>query len=189
MIIAFLLFAVGSGNLAAVHGAAGGQSVLTLARVAFNFTVTARDQFNNTATGYTGTPGSSRVILERLAVNRNTFGVRVDGTGTSGGTGQGVFLRNSVVSGNGQSGISIVAPAGSGGGNIFVERTAVVANGSAGIAADGTAGAVLVANSTITLNITGVATANGGFVFSFKTNNLFNNGTDGTFSASTLGQQ
>jgi hypothetical protein len=49
--------------------------------------------------------------------------------------------------------------------------------------------AVLVANSTITLNIIGVATANGGSVLSFKTNNLSNNATDGAFTASTLQQQ
>ena len=133
--------------------------------------------------------GSARVVLERLLVDGNAFGIRVDGTGSAGPSGLGVFVRDSVVSGNSQAGLSVFVPAGSPqGGNIFVERSAVVANGAAGIISDGTATAVLVATSTITLNTTGIATANGGSVFSFKTNNLFNNASDGTFTPSSLGQ-
>ena len=131
--------------------------------------------------------GSSRVVLQRLSVDGNVFGVRVNGTGSV-GTGNAVFLRDSVVSGNSQSGASVLVPPGGQGGVMFVERTAVVANGAAGVIADGAATAVLVAQSTITLNTTGVATANGGSVFSFNTNNLANNVADGTFTPSGLGQ-
>ena len=131
-------------------------------------------------------PGSSRVVLQRVAVEGNAFGVRVDGSGGAGSVGNGVVLRDSVVSGNSQSGVSVVVPPGGQGGNIFVEGTSVVANGSTGIIADGTNAAILVASSSITLNPTGVATANGGSVLTFKSNQLFNNGSDGTFTASGL---
>src|SRR5262249_20152204 len=47
---------------------------------------------------------SSRVVLERIRVEGNTFGVHADGTGNV-GTGNAVFLRESVVSGNSQSGV------------------------------------------------------------------------------------
>jgi hypothetical protein len=134
----------------------------------------------------TGT-GSSRVVLQRITVEGNVFGVRVDGSGGTGAA-NGVFLRDSTVSGNSQSGVSVVVPAGGQGGVMFVERSAVIANAGTGIVADGAATAILVANSTITLNTTGVAPTNGGSVFSFKTNNLANNNTDGTFTTSTLGQ-
>jgi hypothetical protein len=52
-----------------------------------------------------------------------------------------------VVSGNSQSGISVVVPVGDAGANIFVERSAVVVNGTAGISADGAAAAAFVAQS------------------------------------------
>jgi hypothetical protein len=131
--------------------------------------------------------GSARVVLTRVMVEGNVLGLRVDGTGST-GPGHAVFLRDSVISGNSQSGVSFFVPAGGQGGNIFVERSAVVANGAEGIIADGAA-AILVATSTITLNSTGIATANGGSVLSFKTNNLANTVSNGTFTASTLGQQ
>jgi hypothetical protein len=134
-------------------------------------------------------PASTRVVLNRVKVNGNVFGVRVDEGGTAGGTGTGMVVRDSVVAGNSQSGLSIVAPTGVTGANMFVERTSVIANGTNGVIADGANAVILVANSTITLNITGVATANGGFVFSFKTNNLTSNGGDGTFSTSGLREQ
>jgi hypothetical protein len=133
--------------------------------------------------------GSARVHLTRVMVDGNVFGLRVDGTGSTGVSGNGLFVRDSVVSGNSQAGVSILVPVGGQPGSIFVDRSAVVANGTAGLSADGLGAGILVANSTITVNTTGVATANSGSVFSFKTNNLNNNSTDGAFTTSGLGQQ
>jgi hypothetical protein len=132
---------------------------------------------------------SSRVVLQRVTVEGNVFGVRVDGGGSSGGTGHALVLRDSVVSGNSQAGVSVVVPAGGEGASLFVERSAVVANGGGGISADGAAAVAFAAQSTITLNINGINRVNGGQVFSFKTNNVVNNAPDGTFTPSQVGQQ
>src|SRR5262249_37987499 len=95
----------------------------------------------------TGT-GSTRVVLQRVAVEGNAFGVRVDGSGGAGSAGNGVLLRESVVSGNSQSGVSVVVPAGGQGGNIFVESTAVIANGGSRVFADGAAPAAFGSQDT-----------------------------------------
>ena len=132
--------------------------------------------------------GSAKVFLQRVTLEGNVLGVKVDGTGSTGTSGNSLFVRDSVVSGNSQTGISVTVPVGGQGSNIFVDRTAVVGNGTIGILANGGASAILVSNSTITLNGTGIATQSSGSVFSYKNNNLNNNGTDGTFTPPTLSQ-
>ena len=102
--------------------------------------------------------------------------------------GNSLVVRDSVVSGNSQTGISVTAPAGGQVSNIFVDRTAVLNNGTTGILAVGPVAGILVSNSTITLNGTGVATQAGGLVFSYKNNNLNNNQIDGTFMPPALVQ-
>jgi hypothetical protein len=84
-----------------------------------NDTVLSNNGNGQTGDGVLAQPSggaSSRVVLNRVTANGNTFGVRVDGTGNIGGTGTGMFVRDSVVSGNVQSGISILVPAGNQGG-------------------------------------------------------------------------
>jgi hypothetical protein len=132
--------------------------------------------------------GSAKVILERVQVEGNVLGLKVDGTNSTGTSGNSLVVRDSVVSGNSQTGISVTVPPGGQGSNIFVDHTAVLANGTIGILASGAATAILVSNSTITLNGTGIATQAGGSVFSYKNNNLNNNGTDGTFTPPALVQ-
>jgi hypothetical protein len=132
--------------------------------------------------------GSAKVFLQRVTLEGNVLGVKVDGTGSTGTGGNSLFVRDSVVSGNSQTGISVTVPVGGQGSNIFVDRTAVVGNGTIGILANGAATGILVSNSTVTLNGTGIATQSGGSVFSYKNNNLNNNGTDGTFTPPTLTQ-
>ena len=74
------------------------------------------------------------------------------------------------------------------GSDVFVDRTATDANITIARLANGAALAILVSNSTITLNGTGIATQSSGLLFSYKNNNLNNNGTDGTFTPPTLSQ-
>jgi hypothetical protein len=151
---------------------------------------------SNNGTGTTGggvlvkpsATGSAKVVLQRVSVEGNVFGARVDGAGST-GSGNALVIRQSLVTGNSQPGLSISVPAGGQGGGVFVDSTAVVLNTSTGILADGAALEILVSNSTISMNTTGVATQNGGSIFPFKTNNLNANGTDGAFTPPVQTQQ
>jgi hypothetical protein len=123
---------------------------------------------------------ASSVMLNRVQVQGNTGGILVDLTSAS-VTG---VVRETVVVGKTQTGISIFGP---GGGNLLIDTTATVSN-AIGLRADGGSSALLVTNTTITRNGTGLSTVNGASIFSFKTNNVFNNTVDGAFTPSTLSQ-
>jgi hypothetical protein len=154
-------------------------------------TVISNNGSGNTGGGVLIQPtgaGSAKVILDRVRVEGNVLGLKVDGSNGAGTSGNSVVVRDSVVSGNSQTGISVTVSPGGQGSNIFVDRSAVLANGTIGILAAGAATAILVSNSTITTNGTGVAAQAGGSVFSYKNNNLNNNGTDGTFTPPALVQ-
>jgi hypothetical protein len=59
-----------------------------------------------------------------------------------------------------------------------------VFNNATGIQSNGNVTAVIVNGAYITRNVTGVTTANGGSVISFKNNSLQNNPAGNTFTAS-----
>ena len=113
------------------------------------------------------------VSIERTRINHNFFGIVADGT--AGGIIHGV-VSDSVVAGNVNFGIT----ASSAGASVvlLVESTKIASN-SYGLVA----GAVLaVGKSSIMFNGTGLYSATGGAIGSFKNNNLGVNGIDGTFS-------
>ena len=124
--------------------------------------------------------GSARVVLERVHIENNVFGIKVDGTRST-GAGSRVVLRDSVVAGNVASGIIAYTIAGGAPSLIEVDQSTTVDNGQDGILADGPRAVVLLNNSTITRNGTGVATANGGQLISYRNNRNNNNiGAEGT---------
>ncbi|MCG2633043.1 hypothetical protein L6654_41520 [Bradyrhizobium sp. WYCCWR 13023] len=128
-----------------------------------------------------------RASLSRVQLQMNGFGVKVDG---SGGTGA-VYMTvsDTVVSANSGNGLWAVAPQGASISRIIVDRTSLVNNAGTGILSDGAPSAVLVNNSVVTGNTTGISFVNGGSLSSYKTNAiLFNIGSDGVPSG-TLSPQ
>ena len=121
------------------------------------------------------------VVLDRVHLENNVYGVRVDGNGGAGGPGAHVVIRDSVVSGNVGSGIIATTVPDQAPAFIFVERSSTVNNAASGIRADGPGATVLLSDSTITRNGTGVTTVGGGQLISYGNNRNNNNiGAEGT---------
>jgi hypothetical protein len=125
--------------------------------------------------------GLISVTINRTQVVNSLFGIVTDGTQ---GTGKisGV-VRDSVVSGNQQNGITV-----SGGQSssiaLVVDNVAVTNNGNNGLAASGANAGMIVSNSTISGNAGGLHEANSGVIDSYGNNRVNgNNGNDGDFSA------
>ena len=139
----------------------------------------------------TGT-GSSRVNLDRVTLNNNSFrGLLVN---TTGNTGPGILvsMRNSTVTNHGNHGIQVTTPAGTASGNLFVINSTIANNGGTGINADGPTGLTRVSGSTITGNLVGIAFSGGASLLSFGDNiiNLnpigFGAPNNGAFSGADL---
>ena len=143
--------------------------------------------FNNGTGANTGgiSLGSSfaksvNAVLDRVHVENNVDGLVVVGF-ISTGIGTHVIVRDSVISGNAANGIHMVTQAGKSPVLALVERSSLVENAAAGILADGPHAIVLLKESTITRNGTGVSTVNSGQLVSYGTNTNNNNlGPEGT---------
>jgi hypothetical protein len=145
--------------------------------------------FNNGSTANTagiliqpqGT-ASADVVIERVQLEDNVVGLRLDGaTLASGGNGIHTVLRDSVVSGNAADGISVFTQSGKAPAFVSVQSSASVSNGGNGIIANGSHAVVLLSDSTITRNGTGVSAINSGQLISYGNNRNNNNvGAEGT---------
>ena len=81
--------------------------------------------------------------------------------------------------GNASDGVLVTVSGGSA--TAFVERTASVNNGGIGGHADGSHAVILLSDSSITKNGTGVSATSGGQVISYRNNRNINNiGAEGT---------
>jgi hypothetical protein len=119
-----------------------------------------------------------RVTLNRVQLQTNGFGVKVDGTSGTGSVR--MTVRDSMVSANSGNGIWAVAPNGASISRIMVDHTAVVNNNGTGILTDGIPSAVLMNNTVVTGNTTGINFINGASLSSYKNNAInLNIGSDG----------
>src|SRR5206468_6583095 len=109
---------------------------------------------------------TAQMTLNRVTVAKNSHGIIADGTG--GGSVRGA-VRDSVVSGNANNGITVTS-SGAGSAVLTVENTTVTGN-NFGLVAGGGAG-MLVSQSSIVLNNTGLFATGGGVLFSYKNNNV-----------------
>jgi len=126
------------------------------------------------------TVGNANAVLDRVHLENNVTGLRVDGNFAT-GNGIHVVVRDSVLAGNAANGIHAVTTAGKAPAFAFVERSSLVNNMGNGILADGPGATVLLRESTITRNGAGVGTSNGGQLISFGNNANANNiGPEGT---------
>jgi len=136
---------------------------------------------NGTATGTggiviqpIGTNNTARVVLDRVRLENNVVGLRLDGTQAT-ASGTHVIIRDSVVSGNAVDGILALTTAGKAPAFIVVDRTSVVDNAGTGIHADGPRATMVLNDNVISRNGTGISALNGGQLISFGNNKNFNN--------------
>jgi hypothetical protein len=124
----------------------------------------------NTGGGILLTPASGVAVkgsLSRVELRDNAHGINSAATGTPNIRMHGVDV---VLSGNGFDGIHSVNPAVGGAiASFFFDRSSFVGNGGYGVYADGTSYVVL-GNSTITYNSTGVGIVNGASVYTYGNN-------------------
>jgi hypothetical protein len=125
--------------------------------------------------------GSARVVIERIAITNNVFGIAVDGTGSTGGIN--MTITDSVLSGNINDGVVATTPSGGAPIGVMVTNTKSTNNGF-GIRSIGPNVTVRVENSKVIGNGTGVTSLNGGGLVTFGNNVVRANGTDGAFSGS-----
>jgi hypothetical protein len=124
---------------------------------------------------------TARVTIERTRVENNTYGIFANGTG---GTGTiAMQIHDSVSAGNVNDGISAYTASGASTTSITVERSSSLLNGANGILAQGAAAFVLLADSTVMSNGTGLKTVSGGNIFTYQDNQLTGNVTDGAPTA------
>jgi len=110
------------------------------------------------------------VFLDRVHVENNVEGISIGGNT---GVGAHVVIRDSVLAGNAANGVR--AHTTTGPAFALVERSSMVGNHASGILADGAGATILLKESTITRNGTGVSTINSGQLISYGTNTNNNN--------------
>jgi len=123
---------------------------------------------------------TAAVVLDRVHLENNVLGLRVDGT-ISTGTGSHVVVRDSVVSGNARDGIIAITAAGHAPAFIIVERTSSVDNAGNGLVANGPHATMLLDGNVVARNGTGISALSSGQLISYGNNKVNNNiGPDGT---------
>ena len=123
--------------------------------------------------------GQARVNIENSQILDNTFGIFANGTGTSAASS--VQIRDTAVAGSVVHGISSFTSGTTT--SITTDRTSSLLNGQAGILAQGSGAFVLLANSTVMSNGTGLSAVGGGGIFSYQNNHLTGNVSDGAPTA------
>ena len=115
----------------------------------------------------------ANVIVTNSRINNNTAGIVLNGTT---GAFNAVF-QDVIVTGNTNNGITVTTTSGHTG--LQINRALIANNGGTGLAVSGSAAAAVIGNSMVTGNGTGVSNS-GGLLDSYKNNEIFGNGTDGT---------
>jgi hypothetical protein len=126
-------------------------------------------------------PGSARVVIEHSRVENNTSGIVANGTGSTGLIS--VHVRDSVVANNVLSGISAITSAGHSTTAVVVDRSSSLLNGANGILSQGVNAFMLLKESTVLSNVTGLSAVSGGTIFSYQNNGLSGNVSDGAPTA------
>ncbi|MBV9704771.1 MAG: right-handed parallel beta-helix repeat-containing protein [Methylobacteriaceae bacterium] len=130
----------------------------------------------------------TKVVLDRVEVRDNFFGIKVDGTESFGGGVVNMTVRDSVSAGNGSNGI---VGTGNGSGPVIlmmIDRSASSHNAAGfGVIADGPKTTIRLGGSSIAGNINGVGVSNGGVLQSFGTNQIAANSNDGLAALTPIG--
>jgi hypothetical protein len=129
--------------------------------------------------------GTASVVITNSRVDANTSGVRADATAVSSGTVR-ATVEGSSISGNANDGATAIANSGTAS-VLLIDRSVVAGNTLSGVVANGAT--VLLGNSPVTANGTGLSTSNGGTLFSYRTNNINGNTNDNVAASTTLAPQ
>ena len=121
--------------------------------------------FNNTP---------ANVSLERVQMTGGGVGVRADGTNANPLR---VSITDSVAAGNLYNGF--FAKTTNGKVTMMIDHSTASNNGASGARADGALAKLVLSNSVVSGNDTGVSTVNGGTLLSYQDNRIDLNGTDG----------
>jgi hypothetical protein len=178
---------------AAIRNFKGGGSGITLAPNSISTQLFVGDSFiaNNGSSATTGGivikptgTGAASVVITNTKVNANTSGVRADGTTTTGAVK--VTVEGSSISGNANDGATSTATA-PGTSNMLINNCVISYNVGTGVVAN--AGALLLGDSVVTGNGTGLSSVNSAILASYKNNNINGNTNDNAAAASALGLQ
>jgi hypothetical protein len=126
-----------------------------------------------------GPGGSAQIVLNRVTVDKNIFGIVADGTGSTGGIN--MTITDSVASGNVLDGIVATTPSGGAPIGVLVTGTKS-ANNAVGIRSIGSNVTVRTESSKIAGNGAGLAFSGGGALLTAGNNMVRANGSDGAFS-------
>lgn len=129
--------------------------------------------------------GSARVLLERVKIGGNSFGLAVDGSTSTGGIN--VTIADSVTSGNTQDGIVATSSAGHAAIGLMVTNTKST-NNAYGIRSIGSNVTVRVEGSKIVGNNIGLSATSGSALLSGHNNFVQANGSNGAFTGSMVEQ-
>jgi len=122
-----------------------------------------------------GAAGGATVVLNRVSMPGNVFGIRADGTTSTGGIE--VTVDDSTISGSASSGL--ISITGTTAVDFFVNSSAISNNGSNGIRSEGAQSRVRIGDNVITGNATGLSIGPGASVISFSNNRISGNGVNG----------
>jgi hypothetical protein len=131
----------------------------------------------------TGT-GTAAVVITNTRVDANTSGVRADATATTGTVR--ATVAGSSISGNSNDGATSISSV-AGASTLMIDRSVIAYNTSTGVVAN--AGNVLLGDSVVTGNATGLSTASGGNLFSYRNNNINGNTNDNVAVSTTAALQ
>ena len=121
----------------------------------------------------------TKLLLNRVEVRNNFFGIKADGTKTTGGV-INMTVRDSVSAGNKANGIVGTGTASGPAILMMVDHSTSSHNAAGfGVIADGPKTEILLTNSTVSGNINGLGASNGGALISYQNNNVALNSTDG----------
>jgi hypothetical protein len=155
-------------------------NINTAAAVRVAVTDTIVSHSTNGITARNAGSGRLTVSAQRVSLLRNTLaGYKGDATG---GTAAVISaISDSMIAGNGTGVLAAGGPSGSTG--IQVTRSSIVNNTGTGVQADGSANSiVLLSNSLVSGNATGLATAGGAGLATYKNNAVNGNLSDGAFT-------
>ena len=136
----------------------------------------------------TGANIVTKAVLDRVETRNNFFGIKADGTATSGGGVINMTVRDSVSSGNRLNGI-----VGTGNTNgpaivMMIDRSASSHNAAGfGVIADGPKTTIRLGGSSVAGNINGVGASNGGLLQSYGNNQINGNSNDGIAALTPIG--
>ena len=122
----------------------------------------------------------SRVFVSKSTLINNLNGVFVDGTGGAAGAIIKISVTETKAASNSGNGILASSSAGDSPITMVIDRIDALNNNGFGVQANGSGAGIIMGNSTVTGNGTGVSQVNGGVVGSYKNNNIDANGADGT---------